>query len=78
MEANKNTVTDETKEAVAILVMRTMLLALAKEENIPFEKALLEFTRSKTYEALFDYETAIWREGPEYLKEWYLEEKKRK
>ena len=32
-----------------------------------YEEALLCFTSSKVYEALFDYATGIWRESPDYL-----------
>ena len=32
-----------------------------------YEEALLCFTSSKVYEALFDYATGIWLESPDYL-----------
>lgn len=74
MATYTNEVTNERKEASAIAVMRTMLLGYAEEKHIPFEQALMEFAESKTYEALFDFETGFWREGPTYLRAWYDEE----
>ncbi len=68
-------VTEEQKEATAITVMRCMLIAYAEEKNIPFEEAMLEFSHSKTYGALFDFETDIWKEGPDYLRALYDGEK---
>ena len=67
-------VTKERKEATAITVMRCMLTSYAKEKQIPFEQALLNFSQSRTYEALFDFSTEIWKEGPDYLRGWYEEE----
>ena len=69
-----NPVTMEAKEATAITVMRCMLTAYAEEKRIPFEQAMLDFSQSRTYEALFDFATEIWKEGPEYLRGLYEEE----
>ena len=68
------TVTMEAKEATAITVMRCMLTAYAEEKRIPFEQAMLDFSQSRAYEALFDFGTNIWKEGPEYLRGLYEEE----
>lgn len=72
---NKPTVSTERKEATAITVMRCMLMSYANENHIPFEQAILEFSKSATYEDLFDFETEIWKEGPDYLRALYDEEK---
>ena len=40
---------------------------LAAREKIPYEEALLRFTSSRAYEALFDFDTEIWKEGSDYL-----------
>ena len=53
-----------------------MLLKLSDKTNKPFDKLLLEFTKSPTYEALFDFETEIWKEGPDYLLELYVKDNK--
>ena len=67
-------ITNKQKESAAITLMRTMLLKYAKEQGLSFEQTLKEFPHSKTFSALFDYETGIWREGPDYLRGLYLDE----
>ena len=74
METSVNTVTNERKEATAITVMRCMLISYSEEKHISFEQALLDFSKSRTYEALFDFDTEIWEEGPDYLRDLYDEE----
>lgn len=65
---NQNSVPDETKEACAIETMHYMLRYYAQDKNISFESALLLFVSSSTYQVLFDFETGVWREGPDYLR----------
>mgnify|MGYP004512827269 FL=1 len=67
----QNTVPDNLKEWCACVTMRDMLLKLAEKKQITYEEALLQFTASPTYEALFDFSTAIWKEGPDYLFDMY-------
>ncbi len=74
MENPVHLITPDRKESTAIIVMRCMLLKYAEEQCIPFEEALLSFSPSKTYEDLFDFETEIWKEGPDYLRCFYDEE----
>jgi len=62
---------DQQKELCAILVMRVMLEDYSVDTGIPFEDALLRFTSSTTYEALFDYSTGLWREGPDYIRGYF-------
>lgn len=62
-----NEVSDERKNSCAIKNMRTMLLKLSDKTKRKFEDLLLEFSVSPLYEALFDFETEIWKEGPDYL-----------
>ena len=74
MERSAKIISSEQKEATAITVMRCMLVSLSEEKNIPFEQALLTFASSRTYDELFDFETEIWKEGPDYLRGLYEEE----
>ena len=48
-----------------------MLFKLAEKDGITYEQALLRFALSPVYEALFDFETAVWKEGPDYLMSLY-------
>ena len=67
MENINNTLSEDRKNSCAIKVMRTMLLKLSESSQRNFEELLLEFSKSPIYEALFDFETEIWKEGPDYL-----------
>ena len=60
-------VTDSQKEYCAVLAMREAVATLSAREKISYEKALLRFTSSRVYGALFDFDTEIWKEGPDYL-----------
>ncbi len=64
----ERTVPDETKEACAVENMRFMLQDYAEENGISFEEALFRFSASSTYNVLFDFETAVWKEGPAYIR----------
>ncbi len=74
MEHTSQSISDEKKDIVAITIMRCMLLPYAQDNNIPFEEALLRFCESETYEALFDFSSEIWKEGPVYLRGLFDEE----
>lgn len=60
-------ISDKEKEYCAVSTMRRMIEKYADKNGISFDDAMLLFTNSNAYEALFDYETDIWREGPDYL-----------
>lgn len=66
-----NTVTDCQREYTALTTMRLMLDDFAKDENITFDEAMRRFTTSIAYIALFDYETGLWKEGPDYLRSFW-------
>lgn len=57
-------VSEEQKNFVAASIMRYMLMDYAEEKGISFEDALFLYAESSAYEALFDFKTGIWREGP--------------
>ena len=74
MAMSINPVSDKRKDACAVNLMRSMLVKYAQKHSISFEDAMLQFTESATYEALFDFDTAIWKEDPDYLLDVYEEE----
>ena len=47
--------------------MRDAVISLSARECIPYEEALLRFTKSRVYDALFDYSTEIWKESSDYI-----------
>lgn len=67
METSNYNFTDSQKESCAVNLMRDTIEALALRDSISYEDALLRFTSSKVYDALFDYDTGIWKEGTDYL-----------
>jgi hypothetical protein len=73
MEAINNPITERQKESCAISTMRRMIEKYSEKTKIPFEDAFFKFTESYVYDALFDYETGIWMEGPDYLMDLYEE-----
>ena len=63
--------TNEQKETCAVIAMRDAVALMAQEKQISYEDALLFFAGSRIYEALFDFDTGIWKESPEYLLDLY-------
>ncbi len=58
---------DKQRETCAVLNMRDAVAKISHQQDIPYEEALLLFTGSPVYDALFDFGTGVWRESPEYL-----------
>lgn len=67
-DTNAATVSNETKEACAIETMHYMLRTYAKDNALIFEDALFTFSTATTYQVLFDFDTAVWKEGPDYIR----------
>ena len=67
------TMTEKQMESCAVSTMRRMIEKYAEKTGVPFEDAFFRFTKSCIYDALFDYETEIWMEGPDYLMGLYEE-----
>lgn len=55
MGFDEEAVTDEQREACAVVVMRTMLEDWCDDTGVPFDDALDAFASSRTYELLFDF-----------------------
>ena len=62
-----NEVTSRQKNAAAIMVMQRVLEKYSEEKSITFDEALIEFASTVIYRGLFDFETGLWREGPDYI-----------
>lgn len=46
--------------------------------NIRYSKIVSDFIDSKTYDLLYEFDTGLWAEGPEYILNEYLQELKNK
>lgn len=73
MATTYETISDKRKNCCAVALMRRMLVKYSQKSAIPFDDALLLFTGSPVYDDLFDYETEIWKEGPDYLMQLFEE-----
>ena len=67
METSSDNFPDSQTESCAVTDMRDAVISLSAREDIPYEEALLRFTSSRVYNALFDYSTEIWKESSDYL-----------
>ena len=61
------------ENSITFLIV-AMLEAYSQKHHISFDSALHGFTKSRTYEALYNFDTKLFREGPDYLLEWYENE----
>ncbi len=69
---------NDTKEACAVETMRYMLEKFSQDKGISFEDAFFMFSTSAVYKVLFDLETQVWKEGPDYLRSLFDRELARK
>lgn len=67
MQSDNSPITEREKEYCAVTVMRRAVEKYAQTHGKNFDDAMFLFANSPVYEALFDYDTGIWREGPDYL-----------
>ncbi|NHM16543.1 hypothetical protein GMI69_07725 [Eggerthellaceae bacterium zg-887] len=75
MKANfGDPLTESQMEACAVMAMRMMLEDFSAEKECPFPEALVRFAESRTYRTLFDYDTRLWAEGPDYLRGVWMRE----
>lgn len=63
----KSTVSKKMKSFVATNTMKTMISGAAKGNQSKFNSEFFKFAKSKAFDCLFDFDTAVWKEGPTYL-----------
>ena len=66
-------VTNEQKEACAVAVMRAVLEDYSQMHDVPFDVAIGQFAGTRCYQALFDPDTRLWAEGPDYIRSLFEE-----
>lgn len=54
--------------------MQRTLELYCKKNAMTLEKALEDFSMTSVYNALYDFETGLWREGLEYLLDLFQKE----
>ena len=64
-------VTEENREAAMQMLGAMVVEELALESGMSTEEAFKEFRKSKTFAVLFDPETGLWLNGPDYIVDEY-------
>ncbi len=59
----------EKMKACADMTLANAIEDMAKEENLSLEEARNRILESKAYECLYDFETGMWMEGPDYFRD---------
>ena len=67
---------DEIKSACADMILADAIEDMADEEGISRAEARDAILNSSAYEDLYNFETRLWMEGPDYLREYYQKTKK--
>ena len=78
MEIQNESVSAKRKSGCTIALMKRMLVKYSQKHNTTFEDAMMKFTDSPSYDALFDFDTEIWTEGPDYLMQLFEESSSQK
>ena len=64
----------EAMLACADMTVANAIEDLAQEENISIDEARNMILESETYKSLYDIETGMWKEGPDYLRDTFRRE----
>lgn len=60
-------ISEKQKNAAAIMLMQRVLEIYSESHSISIDEALTWFSSTPVYNALFDFETGLWKEGPDYI-----------
>lgn len=61
----------EQKNFCADLILTDAIMDMAEEEGISLQEARSRIIKSKAYDALYDFETGLWENGPDYFRAFY-------
>jgi len=61
----------ETKSCCADLVLTDAIQILVKETNMEQSEIRKAIMMSEAYDALYDFETGLWQDGPAYFVDYY-------
>lgn len=65
---DKNT---EQKRFCADLILTDAIMDMAEEDGITWQEARSKIINSNAYTALYDFETGLWGNGPDYFRDFY-------
>ncbi len=63
----------DKKKFCADLILSDAIQDLSERDSITISEARTKIICSKAFKALYDYETNLWQEGPDYLLSFYFE-----
>lgn len=61
----------EAMKLCADMILTDAIEDLAKEENLSIHNARKRLLESSACESLYDAETELWQEGPDYFRDFY-------
>ena len=64
---NFKKVTTEEKDFVATEMLRLVVENIKKKEKKSFVSAFSKVIKSPAYDLLYNFDTGVWREGPDYI-----------
>ena len=70
------TMTNESREYTMNLLATMVAQDIAKKESLSFEEAFSEFRKTRTFMMLYESETGLWLNGPDYIFDEYNLEKR--
>ena len=61
----------ELKKFCADLILTDAIMDMADEEEISLQEARSRIINSRAYTDLYDFETGLWENGPDYFRDYY-------
>lgn len=61
----------EDKNACADMILTAAIEDMADEQNISVSEAREKLLNSRACELLYNFETDLWKEGPDYFRDFY-------
>lgn len=61
----------EQKKFCTDLVLTDVIMDMAEEEKITWQEVRSKIINSFAYMALYDFETGLWKNGPDYFRDYY-------
>ena len=70
-ELEKTTMDNEQKVFCAELILTAAIMDMAEDEGISRQEARSRIINSPAYDALYNFDTGLWTEGPDYFRSFY-------
>ncbi len=67
---------DDIKFATCELILTCAIDDYSKKSNLSVDEIRNDIIQTGAYDALFDFDTGLWTQGPDYFMDFYLKMKK--